>query len=75
MSRDGVVRRLVVRHAGDLCEDVDPEWVRGYESVGLAAGTSTPDETIEAVERRLNEIGEAGMGEAGEQGEQVREIA
>jgi len=29
--------------------DIDSEWLAPYETVGLTAGTSTPDETIEAV--------------------------
>jgi 4-hydroxy-3-methylbut-2-enyl diphosphate reductase len=33
--------------------DVDPDWFRGCRVVGLTAGTSTPDETIEAVRTAL----------------------
>lgn len=36
--------------------DLAPEWFRGYAVVGLTAGTSTLDETIEEVRRRLEEI-------------------
>jgi 4-hydroxy-3-methylbut-2-enyl diphosphate reductase len=34
-------------------EDLKPEWFDGLETVGLTAGTSTLDETIEAVEHAL----------------------
>lgn len=33
--------------------DVDPEWFRGLERVGLTAGTSTLDATIDEVERAI----------------------
>lgn len=33
--------------------EVRPEWLRGAESVGLTAGTSTPDETIQEVREAL----------------------
>ena len=37
-------------------EDVDPAWFTDGITVGLTAGTSTPDEQIDAVEARLKEI-------------------
>lgn len=40
-------------------EELRPEWFQGFETVGLTAGTSTPEETIEAVYRQLIEIGAA----------------
>jgi 4-hydroxy-3-methylbut-2-enyl diphosphate reductase len=36
-----------------LPTDVDPHWLEGAETVGLTAGTSTPDVLIDAVEQRL----------------------
>jgi 4-hydroxy-3-methylbut-2-en-1-yl diphosphate reductase len=39
------------------CE-VRPEWLRGAETVGLTAGTSTPDATIREVHRTLLELAE-----------------
>jgi 4-hydroxy-3-methylbut-2-enyl diphosphate reductase IspH len=33
-----------------------PEWFHGAESVGITAGTSTPDSLIEGVERALTEV-------------------
>jgi len=38
-------------------DDLDPAWFEGYEVVGLTAGTSTPDDVIDAVDRRLEAIG------------------
>jgi 4-hydroxy-3-methylbut-2-en-1-yl diphosphate reductase len=38
-------------------EELQPDWFAGVETVGLTAGTSTPDEIIEAVGRALQEIG------------------
>jgi len=37
-------------------EDLRPEWFDGIEVVGLTAGTSTLDETIDAVEKALHQI-------------------
>ncbi len=39
--------------------DVRPEWFDGIATVGLTAGTSTLDETIEEVHQTLAQIGEA----------------
>lgn len=36
--------------------DLQPGWLAGAVRVGLTAGTSTPDDQIEAVERRLVEL-------------------
>ena len=33
--------------------DLDPNWLANFQVVGLTAGTSTPDETIEEVYRAL----------------------
>jgi 4-hydroxy-3-methylbut-2-enyl diphosphate reductase len=37
-------------------DDLQPEWFDGLEVVGLTAGTSTLDETIEAVEQALQQL-------------------
>ena len=37
-------------------DDLQPEWFDGIETVGLTAGTSTLDETIDAVQRALIEM-------------------
>jgi 4-hydroxy-3-methylbut-2-enyl diphosphate reductase len=39
--------------------DIVPEWFRGCATVGLTAGTSTLDDTIDEVRRRLEEIEES----------------
>ena len=36
--------------------DLDPAWFAGFESVGLTAGTSTLDETIDEVHERLLDL-------------------
>jgi len=41
-----------VQTAGDL----DPEWFQAEDTVGLTAGTSTPDSTIQAVEAALKRL-------------------
>ena len=37
--------------------DLDPAWFTECSNVGLTAGTSTPDDVINAVEQRLRELG------------------
>jgi 4-hydroxy-3-methylbut-2-enyl diphosphate reductase len=46
-------RAWQVEHAGEL----DPAWFEGIDKVGLTAGTSTLDETIDDVQARLIAIG------------------
>jgi 4-hydroxy-3-methylbut-2-enyl diphosphate reductase len=46
------VPALHVQSAADL----DPNWFRGFETVGLTAGTSTLDSTIQEVHRALLEM-------------------
>ena len=41
-----------VRTEGDLC----PEWFCAEDTVGITAGTSTPDPVIDALERRLGQF-------------------
>jgi 4-hydroxy-3-methylbut-2-enyl diphosphate reductase len=40
--------------------DLRPEWFFAADSVGLTAGTSTPDEVIDRVEYRIRELAEQG---------------
>jgi 4-hydroxy-3-methylbut-2-enyl diphosphate reductase len=49
MVRAQSIRVLQVESASDL----DAEWFAGLETVGLTAGTSTLDETIDEVQRVL----------------------
>ena len=37
-------------------EDLRPEWFGGLETIGLTAGTSTLDDTVDAVEYALQQI-------------------
>jgi 4-hydroxy-3-methylbut-2-enyl diphosphate reductase len=45
-------RAYQVETAADLC----PEWLAGVDTVGLTAGTSTPDETIREVHQALQQL-------------------
>ena len=36
--------------------DIRPEWFAGADTVGLTAGTSTPDDVIDRVDRRIREL-------------------
>jgi 4-hydroxy-3-methylbut-2-enyl diphosphate reductase len=40
-------------------EEIDPHWLRGVENVGVTAGTSTLDESVQQVFGRLKEIAAA----------------
>jgi len=40
-------------------EDLRPEWFRGAKVAGITAGTSTPDEVIDAIESRLRVLSES----------------
>lgn len=57
------------RHLKEVCEEqgtrayhiegpaeLDPAWFEGVERIGLTAGASTPDYSIEEVEQRLREL-------------------
>jgi len=39
-------------------DEIEAEWLRGREKVGVTAGASTPDSSVEAVVRRIEEIAE-----------------
>ena len=43
-------------HHVQTAADLRPEWLANAETVGITAGTSTPDEIIDGVERRLKEM-------------------
>ncbi|MGI8552366.1 MAG: 4-hydroxy-3-methylbut-2-enyl diphosphate reductase [Dehalococcoidia bacterium] len=58
------------RHLAEICqelgtrayhieraEELQPEWFTGVNSVGLTAGASTPDFSVDAVQERLQAIG------------------
>lgn len=43
----------------ERAQDLKAEWLQGVKVVGLTAGTSTPDDVIDAVESRLQELEES----------------
>jgi len=45
-------------HHVQTANDLRPEWFSDAEKVGITAGTSTPDSTIDEVEGRLTEFGQ-----------------
>ncbi|MHB8519396.1 MAG: 4-hydroxy-3-methylbut-2-enyl diphosphate reductase [Limisphaerales bacterium] len=47
-------------HHVQTADDLRPEWFAGAATVGLTAGTSTPDAVIGSVEQRLREFAGAG---------------
>jgi 4-hydroxy-3-methylbut-2-enyl diphosphate reductase len=64
------VHALHIQDASDL----NPEWFRGCRTVGLTAGTSTPEETIENVHRALLKIATS-LSTALERAESTAELA
>ena len=48
----------VAAHQIETAGEIEAEWLRGCEKVGVTAGASTPDSSIQAVVRRINEIAE-----------------
>ena len=44
-------------HHVQSAADLRVEWFRGNDTVGITAGTSTPDASINAIEHRLQQIG------------------
>jgi 4-hydroxy-3-methylbut-2-enyl diphosphate reductase len=43
-------------HWLQTADDLDPAWVRDADTVGITAGTSTPDSVIDAVESALRDL-------------------
>jgi len=46
----------VIAHHIETEDEIEAEWLRGCEKVGVTAGASTPDSSVEAVVRRVEEI-------------------
>lgn len=46
-------------HQIERADELEPEWFRGVSRVGLTAGASTPDFSIDEVEQRIAAIGQA----------------
>jgi (E)-4-hydroxy-3-methyl-but-2-enyl pyrophosphate reductase len=57
----------ITHHIEDASE-LEPEWFKGIDEVGITAGASTPDFVLEKVLENLQEIGEKRSYEPGEQG-------
>ena len=45
-------------HQIETAGEIEAEWLRGCEKVGVTAGASTPDSSVEAVVRRIEQIAE-----------------
>jgi 4-hydroxy-3-methylbut-2-enyl diphosphate reductase len=48
----------VTAHHIETEDEIEAEWLRGCEKVGVTAGASTPDSSVKAVVRRIEEIAE-----------------
>ena len=59
--------RGVTAHRVACADELRPEWFRGCRAVGLTAGTSTLDATIQEVRERLEELPGADEGPATEE--------
>lgn len=55
VAREEGVETFQVESAGDI----QPEWLSGHDRVGVTAGASTPDDTVDAVVARLRELAPA----------------
>lgn len=40
----------------ESAKDLDPEWFRGVQTIGVSGGASTPDEIIQEVVKRIEEL-------------------
>ena len=45
-------------HQIETASEIEAEWLRGCKKVGVTAGASTPDSSVEAVVRRIEQIAE-----------------
>jgi 4-hydroxy-3-methylbut-2-enyl diphosphate reductase len=66
---DTCVATGVETHQVETAAEIDPAWLVGKESVGVTAGASTPDESIDEVVQRLQELDNQRQGTVGEQRE------
>ena len=48
----------VTAHHIETEAEIEAKWLRGCEKVGVTAGASTPDSSVEAVVRRIEKIAE-----------------
>lgn len=40
----------------DSAEEIDPEWLKGIENIGVTAGASTPDQIVDTVVEKIKKI-------------------
>jgi len=52
-------RHCALVHHVQTADDLRPDWFITAETVGLTAGTSTPDDVIDRVEQRIKELADA----------------
>jgi 4-hydroxy-3-methylbut-2-enyl diphosphate reductase len=50
----------------DRVEQIQPEWVKGVQRVGVTAGASSPEYLTQAIVQRLRELGTFEIEEHGE---------
>jgi 4-hydroxy-3-methylbut-2-enyl diphosphate reductase len=51
-----ILDRGIEAHHIERAEELDPDWFIGKTHIGITAGTSTPQDVIEAVHRRVRDI-------------------
>ncbi len=51
-SNRGITSYLINHH-----EEINPEWLKAVETIGMSAGASTPDEAVQSCITRLKELG------------------
>ena len=51
-----IIDKGIEAHHIERAEELDPAWFAGKTHIGITAGTSTPQDVIEAVQRRVREI-------------------
>jgi 4-hydroxy-3-methylbut-2-enyl diphosphate reductase len=61
-------------HHVQIADDLLPDWFHAEDTVGVTAGTSTPDDVINSVARRLNDFA-SGMAVQAHHLKQTHELA
>ncbi len=66
---DTCIATGVETHQVEMAAEIDPAWLVGKDSVGVTAGASTPDESIDQVVQHLQELGNQRQGAVSERRE------
>ena len=66
MNKPVRIRSLRRVHHVQGAHDLREEWFEGAQTVGVTAGTSTPDASINAIERWLNQLASRRSPDAGD---------